>query len=66
MKYVISRKSNVLIPYEVDTKNSIYPVMEYKPFRKFKTRAAARSYKRSLAKPVNYVIVDTVANAVVR
>lgn len=58
-RYAISKKSNVRVPSTVNTKNSIYPVLSFTGFRKFKTRDVAREYKRCLSTPSNYVIVDT-------
>lgn len=64
-KYSISLAKNVRIPHEASTKNGSYPVLTYKAFRKFATRAEARTFKRSYTgSPV--VIVNTATQQVVR
>ena len=65
-RYTISKKENVLIPEHADTTLSGYPVTSYRGFRKFVTREAARSYKRSLKIPSKYCIVDTVNANIIR
>ena len=64
-KYAISKRSNIRIPEDANTKASTYPVISYKSFRKFATREEARWFKRFLATtPVS--IIDTQRQVVVR
>lgn len=66
MRYAISNVNKVVVPVNVNTKNSIYPVLEYKGFKKFATRAKAREYKRTRRYAQQYAIIDTVRQVVVR
>lgn len=64
-KFAISLAKNVRIPYEANTDKGNYPVLTYKPFRKFATRDQARAFKREYTgSPV--VIINTATQQVVR
>ena len=64
-KFAVSLAKNVRIPYDVSTDNGNYPVLTYKPFRKFATRDQARAFKREYTgSPV--VIINTATQQVVR
>lgn len=65
-KYVIANKNSVIVPLDVNTKSSIYPVLSYKTFRRAATRDAARAIKQGFTRPQNYSIIDTVNNVIVR
>lgn len=65
-KWTISKMINVVTTALADTKHSRYPAVEYKGFRKFATRAAARAYKQSLKNPRQYAIINIPAGMVVR
>lgn len=66
MKYGISKKSDVQLPFYADTNASTYEAKTYKVFRKFATRAAARSAKQAYKKPQNYSIINLTNGMVVR
>lgn len=64
--WAVSTKRSTMLANSADTKNSIYPVLAYKAFRKFTTRSAARNFKASLKNPQAYCIINTVNSTVVR
>lgn len=66
LRYGISKKENVLVSMDANTTESRYPLTQFKLFRKFATRDAARSYKQSLRSPQEYIIVDVANNVGVR
>ena len=66
MRYAISNVAKVIVPNDVNTKNSIYPVIAYRGFKKFATREKAREYKRTRRYSQQYAIIDTVRQVVVR
>lgn len=63
-RWAISKTKNVIVPLDVDTKNSTYPVIAFKPYRRFNTRAEARAFKSTL--PYRTNIVDIENSVVVR
>lgn len=64
-KYAISLRKNVLVADGANTRNGNYPVESYKIFRKFKTREAARQFKKSYkGNPI--VIINTQTQQIVR
>lgn len=63
-RWAISKTKNIIVPVDVNTKNSTYSVIAYKPYRKFTTRSEAREFKSTL--PYRTNIVDTFNNVVVR
>lgn len=66
MNYAIANKNTVLIEETANTTNSRYGAVAFTAFRKFKTRDAARKYKRSLKTPRNYAIVQIATNDIIR
>jgi hypothetical protein len=66
MRYQISNAEKVLIPENANTTASAYPVISFRGFKLFATRAKAREYKRTRRYAQNYVIVDTQRNMIVR
>lgn len=66
MNYAIANKNTVLIEEDANTTKSRYGAVAFTAFRKFKTREAARSYKRGLKTPRNYSIVQIATNDIVR
>ena len=64
--WAVSKKSSTTVSSTANTAASRYPVVSYKPFRKFATRAAARDFKQTQNDPSRYYIIDTVQSAVVR
>lgn len=65
-RFAISNINNITITRDANTTNSRYPVLDFVPFRKFATRAQARTYKRTRRDPQQYAIIDTVTKNVVR
>lgn len=65
-KYAISKAHDVLVPANANTKNSIYPALQYKVLRRFDTRQLARQFKQSKKYPTNYAIINTATSQVVR
>lgn len=64
-KYAISLRKNVSLAIDANTSNGNYDVVEYKTFRKFPTRDAARAFKKSYTgNPV--VIINTATSQAVR
>lgn len=64
-KYAISLRKNVLVADGANTRKGNYPVVSYRAFRKFKTRDAARQFKKNYkGNPV--VIVNTQTQQAVR
>lgn len=59
MNYAISQTKNVRIPVDANTTNGNYPVLAFKAFRKFKTRAAARDFKRNDPRPLSIINLNT-------
>ena len=66
MRYGVTNVKNLVIGRDANTTNSTYPAVEYKVFRKFKTRDEAREYKRTRRYPQRYPIIDLKNNMVVR
>lgn len=65
MKFAISLRKNVTVASDVSTTPGNYDVVEYKAFRKFPTRNAARAFKKSYTgNPV--VIINTATSQAVR
>lgn len=65
MNYSISLRKNVRVAKDASTKNGNYDVVDYKSFRKFPTRDAARAFKRAYkGNPV--VIINTATSQAVR
>lgn len=62
----ITRKETAVLDTTANTTNSRYQLVEFTPFRKFATRAAARKYKQSLKQPQAYAIVNTQTGIAVR
>lgn len=60
----ISLRSNVRTTWDADTKNSTYPAVAYKIFRKFATREQARLFKSVYDKKVS--IINLASSTVVR
>lgn len=64
-KYAISLRKNTLVAADANTSKGNYDVVAYRTFRKFKTREAARQFKKSYkGNPV--VIINTQTQQVVR
>lgn len=65
-RYVIANKNTVIVPEDVNTTPSRYPVLEYKRFRVAHSREKARAVKKSFKNPRQYAIIDTHNMEIVR
>lgn len=59
MNYAISQTKNVLVPVDANTSNGNYPVLSFKPFRKFHTREQARAFKRADHRSLSIINLKT-------
>lgn len=59
MNYAISQTKNVLIPNDANTTKGNYPVLSFKPFRKFRTREQARAFKRADHRALSIINLKT-------
>lgn len=64
----IARSQNVVVDksFGIDSRESRIPAKAFTVFRKFSTRAQARSYRQSLKTPANYKLIDLLHHEVVR
>lgn len=58
-KYAISKTSNVRVPVDANTTPGNYPVISFTAFRKFKTREAARAFKRGDSRQLSIINLET-------
>lgn len=66
MTYGIANKQSIALDMDANTTNSRYGAVDFKVFRKFSTRKAARTYKQSLKNPSHYAIVQLNTSTIVR
>lgn len=65
--WAITKRDTITVSPWADTKAGAYSVNSFgKVTRKFTTRDEARAFKRTLANPQNYSIINTAANYVSR
>lgn len=65
-KYGIANKNSVVLDFDTSTTPSRYQAEGFTVFRKFMTREAARTYKKSLKAPQRYAIIQMATGTIVR
>lgn len=58
-KYAVSQTKNVRVPVDANTSKGNYPCVAFTAFRKFKSREAAREFKRNDKRRLSIINLET-------